>query len=244
MKTVEMTIAMLAVIGSSILAPTGPVLSDEKGGKKEKDKTAVIQVWTFDRDPVGTLPPDFRIGTLFDGRPAGDWSVLETPGAPSPPHVLAQQMAKGFEHAYKVVLVEGAAASDLYLAVSFYAVAGQADMGGGVIWRAQDDRNYYLARANPLEQNIRAYRVVKGVRKLLANFDRIIDVRQWHTLRVVAQGEHFQVLYDGQPVIDVRDNTFPYGRIGLWTKSDAVTYFDNLRLEQKALKETPMSHLS
>ena len=104
-------------------------------------------------------------------------------------------------------------------------------MGGGLIWRAQDDRNYYLTRANPLEQNIRIYRVVKGVRHLLKNFDRIIDVRKWHTLRVVQRGCQVHVFYDDEQVFDLCDETFMQGRIGLWTKSDAVTYFDDLRLQ-------------
>ena len=103
-------------------------------------------------------------------------------------------------------------------------------MGGGLIWRAADDRNYYLTRANPLEQNIRVYRVVKGVRHLLQNFDHTIDVKRWHTLRVKTRGCRIEVFYDDTRAFDLCDPTFTTGRIGLWTKSDAVTHFDNLRL--------------
>jgi len=85
-------------------------------------------------------------------------------------------MGKGAEHAYKVVLVNGTKSSDLNLEVSLLPVEGKADMGGGLIWHAVDDRNYYLTRANPLEQNVR-YRVVKGVRQMLNNYDQVIDVR-------------------------------------------------------------------
>jgi hypothetical protein len=101
---------------------------------------------------------------------------------------------------------------------------------GGLIWRAADDRNYYLARANPLEQNLRIYRLVKGVRHMLQNFDQIIDVTKWHTLHVVANECHLQVLYDNKPVFGICDWTFSRGQIGLWTKSDAVSYFDDLQL--------------
>jgi len=188
--------------------------------------------WSFDLDPVGTLPKGFIIGTLFDGRPAGDWQIMEFKEAPSLPHVFAQRMNAGAEHAYKTVLVQDMAAADLDLQVSFLAVGGKGDMGGGLIWRAADDRNYYLARANPLEQNIRAYRVVKGVRHLLMNFDQVIPVRKWHGLRVVAQGEQFEVFFDGRTVLKLSDKTFTNGRIGLWTKSDAVTYFDDLQLHR------------
>jgi hypothetical protein len=188
-------------------------------------------VWNFDREQPGTLPSEFSIATLFDGRPAGNWQVLATDRAKSPPYVLAQLMAKGAEHAYKVVLIKEVIASDLNLDVSFLPIQGQADMGGGLIWRAADDRNYYLARANPLEQNIRVYRVVKGVRHLLENFNQTINVKRWHTLRITHQGCRMIIFYDDKQVFDLCDETFHSGTIGLWTKSDAVTYFDNLQLQ-------------
>jgi hypothetical protein len=195
----------------------------------ETDSPALV--WNFDREQPDTLPSEFSIGTLFDGRPAGDWQVLATDRAKSPPHVFAQVMAKGAEHAYKVVLIQGTAATDLDLRVSLLPISGKADMGGGLIWRATDDRNYYLTRANPLEQNIRVYRVVKGVRHMLENFDQTIDVRQWHTLRVTHQGCRVNIFYDDKQVFDLCDKTFRDGIIGLWTKSDAVTYFDDLQLQ-------------
>lgn len=198
----------------------------------QAETTPTAQEWRFDQDQPGVLPNQFSIGTLFDGRPAGDWQVLSTEQAKSPPQVLAQLMAKGAEHAYKVTLVKGLVASDVNLQVSFLPIQGKADMGGGLIWRAADDRNYYLARANPLEQNIRVYRVVKGVRHLLQNFDRTIDVKQWHTLRVTHRGCQITVFYDDKQVFDLCDKTFRAGTIGLWTKSDAVTYFDDLQLQQ------------
>ena len=188
-------------------------------------------LWTFDNDPPETLPAEFQVGTLFDGRPAGEWNVLDTDRAKSAPRVLGQLMGKGAEHAYKTVFLNHIRASDLELQVSLLPIEGKADMGGGLIWRAIDDRNYYLTRANPLEQNIRIYRVVRGVRHLLKNFDQIIDVRQWHTLRVSAKGCQVQVFFDGKEVFDLCDQTFSTGQVGLWTKSDAVTYFDDLKLQ-------------
>ncbi len=189
------------------------------------------RAWNFDAALPGTLPKDFAIGTLFDGRPAGEWKILQTDQAKSPPRVLSQLMGKGAEHAYKVVLIDGTTSSDLDLQVSLLPIEGKADMGGGLIWRAADDRNYYLTRANPLEQNIRVYRVVKGIRHLLQNFDQTIHLNQWHTLHVVNRGCRIQVLFDEKPVFDLCDHTFTNGRIGLWTKSDAVTYFDDLQFE-------------
>jgi hypothetical protein len=189
------------------------------------------RMWTFDDDPLESLPPEFQVGTLFDGRPAGEWKILQTEVANNGTHVLGQLMGKGAEHAYKVVLIQGTTATDLDVRVSMLPISGNADMGGGLIWRATDDRNYYLTRANPLEQNIRVYRVVKGVRHLLQNFDQTIVMKHWHTLQVINQGCRIQVFYDEKQVFDLCDKTFSAGMIGLWTKSDAVTYFDNLRLQ-------------
>lgn len=186
--------------------------------------------WTFDENPPGTIPAEFQVGTLFDGRPAGEWQVLDTDRAKSPPRVLGQVMGKGAEHAYKTLLINGTQSSDIELHVSLLPIGGKADMGGGLIWRATDDRNYYLARANPLEQNIRIYRVVKGVRHMLKNFDHIIGIQQWHTLRILTKGCQVQVFFDDKQVFDLCDQTFTTGQVGLWTKSDAVTYFDDLKL--------------
>jgi 3-keto-disaccharide hydrolase len=192
---------------------------------------SATRVWTFDDDSPESLPPEFQVGTLFDGRPAGEWKILQTEVAKNGTHVLGQLMGKGAEHAYKVVLIQGTEATDLDVRVSILPISGKADMGGGLIWRATDDRNYYLTRANPLEQNIRVYRVVKGIRHLLQNFDQTIVVKEWHTLQVINRGCRIQVFYDEKQVFDLCDETFSAGRIGLWTKSDAVTYFDNLRLQ-------------
>ena len=186
--------------------------------------------WNFDAVPPGTLPDGFKLGRLYDGHPAGDWKVLETRDAVSAPHVVAQLSDKGAEHAYKMVLIDGTDSSNVELSVSFRAVGGKGDMGGGLIWRAVDDRNYYLTRANPLEQNIRLYRIDKGVRKMIANHDQTIDVRKWHRLRVVMEGCQIQVFYDDALVFDQRDRSLDAGKIGLWTKSDAVSYFDDLEL--------------
>lgn len=191
-----------------------------------------VQVWNFDQDSPSTAPAGFHIGTLFDGRPAGDWQVISSDKATSPPHVLAQLHGKGAEHAYKLVLVQGTEAEDIELSVMLLPIAGKADMGGGLLWRAADDRNYYLVRANPLEQNIRVYRVVNGVRHMIQNFDHVIDIRQWHRLRVQMRGCDARVWFDEQAVFTLCDRTFAKGYVGLWTKSDAITYFDDLQFQK------------
>ena len=171
------------------------------------------QSWNFDADQPNSLPDGFQIGTLFDDRLAGDWKVVSTAQAKSAPNVLGQLQNKGAEHAYKLVLIEGTQSSNVNVTVSFLAVDGKADMGGGIIWRGADDRNYYLTRANPLEQNVRIYRVVKGVRHMLQNSDRTIEIKRWHTLRLLAKGCRLQVFYDDNPVFDLCDHTFKKARL-------------------------------
>jgi hypothetical protein len=212
-----------------LLAARLLVLLPLLGASAEEDSS--LRNWHFDDVPVSQLPSHFVLGTFFDGRPAGNWKVISTPKALSPPQVLAQLRDKGAEHNYNIVLIEDTDASDVDLSVSFLPISGKADMGGGLIWRAKDDRNYYLTRANPLEQNIRVYHVVNGIRKMLKNHDQIIDVRKWHRLRVVNLECRIQVFYDEKVIFDFCDETFKAGRVGLWTKSDAVTYFDDLHLQ-------------
>ena len=213
------------------------------------------KTWNFDSEVAGTVPKNFIVGTLVDGRSAGKWQVidmktsmnlldkldqrdhtrvrkvLQNSGAPSAPHVFAQLKNRGYFTDFNVVLIEETTATDFDLKVSFLAIAGRGDMGGGLIWRARDHKNYYIARANPLEQNIRFYRVMNGVRHKLKNFNHIISIKAWQTLRVVARGNRFKIFFNEQPVIDISDETFQEGgKIGLWTKADALTYFDDLQL--------------
>ena len=141
-------------------------------------------------------------------------------------------MVIGAEHAYKLVLIQGTESENVDLSVRLLPIDGKADMGG-LIWRATDDRNYYLARANPLEQNIRIYRVVQGIRHMIHNFNYVINVREWHQLRVRMESCNIHVSFDERQVFKLYDETFTKGRIGLWTKSDAVTHFDDLQLKRR-----------
>ena len=125
------------------------------------------------------------------------------------------------------------------LSVSFKAVKGQIDQGGGPMWRVQDENNYYVARMNPLENNFRLYKVVDGQRAELASAeveipdedldadDRLLG--KWHTIRVVHRGDQIQCHLNGEPLLEFQDSSIPKaGKIGLWIKADAVTSFDKL----------------
>ena len=109
-------------------------------------------------------------------------------------------------------------------------MAGKADFGGGLLWRAKDDRNYYLLRASLVEQKIRVYRVVNGVQQIVKQLDRPLPATGWHTLRIVQRGCEIKAVFDETVLFRACDTTYTSGRIGLWTKADAVTYFDDLTL--------------
>ena len=122
--------------------------------------------------------------------------------------------------------------ADLRLSVKCKPMSGEVDQACGLVFRYQDKNNYYLTRANALEQNVRFYTVVNGNRQQLASWDGPVTSGSWHELRVEVHGDHCQVFWDGQKAIDTHDKTFPNaGRVGLWTKADSVTYFDDLSVE-------------
>ena len=110
---------------------------------------------------------------------------------------------------------------------------GKIDQGGGLVWRAKDKNNYYIARYNPLEENYRVYKVENGNRTMLQSTN-IKSSNSWHTLSIKAQGNHIQCFYDDKKYLDITDSTFTEsGGVGLWTKADAKTYFDNLIVQEK-----------
>ena len=185
----------------------------------------VENVWNFDADNVGSLPKSFT-------KEVGEWKVIADPTAPSRPNVLAQ-LAKNSGSTFNLTLIADTNYKDVDLSVKMKAIAGREDQGGGLIWRAKDAKNYYVARYNPLEDNYRVYKVHKGRRSQLQSAD-IKHSEGWHSLRVTMEGDHIQCYYDGKKYLDVKDSTFPEsGRIGLWTKADAQSYFDDLTVSGK-----------
>lgn len=189
------------------------------------------QQWNFDGASPGSLPGSFVVGTLFDGRSAGEWKILITDRAKSGAQVLAQLLPKGTDQAHKLLLVEGTDSTNVDLSVFYLAAAGKADLGGGLVWHAADDRNYYLLRASLVEQKIRLYRVVKGLHQIVKQIDYALPAAGWHQLRIIQQGCDIRALYDNATLFRVCDNMLSKGRIGLWTRADAVTYFDDLELQ-------------
>ncbi|MCK5799201.1 MAG: DUF1080 domain-containing protein [Deltaproteobacteria bacterium] len=177
----------------------------------------------FEKISVGKLPPHFT-------PTVGRWEVTsaKTPGEGT--HVLAQG-AKSAGNIFNVMLISGTSYRDVDVSVGMRAVAGHIDQGGGCMWRARDTHNYYVARYNPLEDNFRVYTVVKGHRRMIGDATVRLPHAAWHTLRISMKGDHIKGYLDGSKHLDVHDTTFgDTGQIGLWTKADAQTHFDDLRV--------------
>jgi hypothetical protein len=177
--------------------------------------------WTFENDPTGSIAGGFT-GAV------GEWKVVQTDAG----RVLAQ-LASSPGPVFNVALATDAGAREVDLAVRMRAIAGDEDQGGGLIWRARDAKNYYVARYNPLEDNFRVYKVVDGKRTQLGTAD-VKHHDGWYALRVTMEGDHIACDLDGTKWLDVRDATFPdAGAVGLWSKSDARTQFDDLTLSRE-----------
>jgi hypothetical protein len=181
------------------------------------------KVLNFDAYIPGVMPDGFT-------SVIGEWKVVADGDAPSKPNAPAQ-LAKNSGSTFNLILVNGTNQKDVDISVKLKAIAGGEDQGGGLVWRAKDQTNYYVARYNPLEDNYRVYKVVNARRSELQSAT-IRHSDGWHTLRVEMVGDHIQCYYDGKKELDVKDTTFKEsGQIGLWSKSDAQSHFDDLTLK-------------
>jgi len=205
-------VAALLVVASADLAAT---------------KLAETVRWVFEDARPGALPEGWSIAKTGQG-PDSVWKVIEDPAAASGQQVLAQLAAYGPNHLFNLCVCDEANLTDLEVSVAVKAVRGKLDQGGGVVWRYKDQDNYYIARVNPLENNFRVYKVSGGKRTQLATADVDAPAGKWHALRVTHQGNHIRCYLNDQLLLDVKDETFSQsGPVGLWTKADAVTSFDD-----------------
>ena len=189
------------------------------------------RTWDFERDRVDEAPEGFLFARTGTGR-MGRWVVRAEQDAPSGGHVLAQLDNDATDFRFPLAVASEPTLLDLRLSVRCKPVSGTVDQACGLVVRYQDEDNYYLTRANALEQNVRFYRVVDGNRQQLASWRGSVTSGVWHELRVEADGDHFEVVWDGQRIIETNDQTFSNpGKVGLWTKADSVTYFDDLKVE-------------
>jgi hypothetical protein len=173
--------------------------------------------YDFQSDEVGHAPSGFRSAV-------GSWTITDDAGH----HVLVQT-ARNEDAIFNVIIRTDILYSDVDISVRLKAVKGFVDQGGGIIWRVKNAKSYYLTRYNPLEDSFRVYKVLDGKRSQLASVKAPGDMN-WHTLHVAMKGSKIHSTFDGRIHIDLEDDSIRgYGRIGLWTKSDSQSYFDELQ---------------
>jgi len=182
------------------------------------------RTWNFDQEKIGPPPKEFSIE-------AGDWKIVMEATAPSKTNVLGQ-LAGSSAGTFNLILAKDTVYRDVNISVKMKAVKGWSDQGGGIVWRAADAKNYYVVRYNPLEDNFRLYKVVQGSRSEPLQDVTIKHTDGWHELRVTMTDDKIECFYDGRKYMDYKDSSFPAaGKIGLWTKADALTLFDNLSVK-------------
>lgn len=196
-------------------------------------------VYDFETSEVDTTPAAFTAALTGSGPPAR-WLVKEVAAPPSGKHVVAQLSEDKTNRRYPILIHKSIEARDLDLSVKFQTISGEVDASGGLIFRYKDSDNYYVVRANSLEDNVVAYKTESGRRNNIGvstkrtsyGVDVEVPHQVWNTLRVLVRGNLFKIYLNGNKLFEVSNQVFPEsGKIGLWTKADAMTYFDDLRVE-------------
>lgn len=183
---------------------------------------AVADSVNFDSSPVGQAPAGWTATKTGSG--SAKWTIERDDTAPSKPNILKQSGTATYPLCFK----DDTNLKDGFVEVKFKSLSGKEDQAGGVVWRLKDANNYYVARANALEDNVTIYDTVNGRRTERKRTNMKVVPNQWHTLRVDFQGSHFTVTFDGKKAIDWDDNTFKdAGKVGVWTKADSITAFDD-----------------
>src|SRR6267154_5153923 len=183
---------------------------------------ALADTVNFDNFKTGAPPPGWTATKTGSG--AAKWTIEQDDSAPSKPNVLKQSG----QATYPVCIKDDTNLKDGFVEVKFKPISGKEDQAGGLVWRAKDSNNYYIARANALEDNVTIYHTVNGRRTEKKRTNMKVASNQWHTLRVDFQDNHFTVTLDGKKAIDWDDNTLrDTGKVGVWTKADSVTLFDD-----------------
>lgn len=186
---------------------------------------------SFESNRLGATPEGWTSTLTGSGEPK--WTIENDRTAPSKLTVLRQSGRA----TYPLILKDDTNIKDGFVEMKFKAIAGSQDRAAGIVWRAKDANNYYVVRANALEDNVVLYKTVKGTRSSLDIVGRkggygvnvAVPSDTWHTLRVDFKASRFSVTFNGKQLYDVEDSTFTdAGKIGLWTKADSVTLFDEV----------------
>jgi hypothetical protein len=181
----------------------------------------------IDQMTIGSPPTGFSFARTGQGGPV-QW-VVSADASASAGRVIEQLSSDRADYRFPLAIYEASSATNLEVVLRFKAVAGKVDQAAGIALRLQDADNYYVARANALEDNVRFYRVVKGRREQLEGANVKVTANEWHGLGLRAEGSRFTVTYDGKMLFTATDTTFSgAGKVALWTKSDSITRFEQI----------------
>jgi hypothetical protein len=215
--TVALPVAVAVLL--LLLSGCGGQESSSGGGEEATPQSGpgVEKLWTFDEEPVGAPP---RGSEVF----AGEWEVRPEPGAPTGPNALCQTA----EAEFPAIVLGDAVYADVAVSASFKPISGEEDQAAGLIFRVEDEDNYYILRANALEDNVDVYKYSGGERTELASEPAEVASGEWQELRVEAVGGEIRGFLGDELVVEANDDEFPAGRVGLWTKADSETCFDRV----------------
>lgn len=214
---------VFALAGLAVALAAAPACRSARDSVDPRLAPARLSVeLAFDRGTPGDMPSG--VTAL-----SGQWKLAVDESAPSPKNTLVQS-GRGGKQPHNLAWLDDVKLADLDARVKLRALGGETEQGGGLAWRVKDAQNYYVARWNPLENNVRLYKVLDGERIQLASESVRLDAG-WHELRVVAKGEQLRVWVDGHARLSARDASFrEAGKLGVWTRADAETAFDDLRI--------------
>jgi hypothetical protein len=212
----------LALLATLALTPFSAFA--EAPNPADKDEVQV----NFEDGSAGGPAPSFDTALTGKGGPVR-WELLQDASAPNGPTVFAETSRDRADYRFPLAILKGFEAKDVEVKVRFKPVSGKVDQAAGLVVRLRDPDNYYIARANALEDNVRLYKVVDGTRRQFAGTNVKVPVGKWQELGLKAEGDRLTVSLDGKELFSATDRAFAEaGRVGLWTKADSLTHFDDL----------------
>ncbi len=186
--------------------------------------------FNFATSALDRLPEGFSTALTGGGGPV-EWVIRKDPTAPGGGPVLVQESADNTSYRFPLCIYDAVVARDVAAETTFKPISGKVDEAGGIVLRYTPG-NYYIARANALENNVILFKVVAGKRSKVEEVPVPVSAGQWHTLRFQAKGHYFEITFDGKLVLERNDRTFSNpGKVGLWTKADSVSAFSDLKIE-------------
>ena len=216
---------------STLNLPIIVFAQSESSSSPQQTSTAAEPITIdFEHFETGPVPKDFTPFLEGLGKESA-WQIKSEPSALSGTKVLAQTSYDQIDNRFPILVYNDVTAKNVRVAVQFKTLSGKIDQAAGIIFRFQDPDHFYVVRANALEDTMQLYRVVEGMHHVVTSKNIHVESGKWHSLDVMIDDVHVTVFFDGQQLFDVRDETFPTaGKIGLLTKSDGVTLFDDLQV--------------